>query len=202
MWLCQPEVAPGWRLDLAPPCGRVTYWVCPIQRVRTWAPTRRTFMASSGRVNRSRRSALCACRPDLARFGDIEHGLVGANSAAGGQGRRCGGAGVRPVARRRRGSSDRQPQRRSGAVAGPVVAAGVVRRQPGDRARTRWPGVDQPGGRRGLGGCRHAHDRARRRPLAHLRCVAVPERPSVAFVMAGRTCPVCGCSADRRCRAG
>lgn len=33
-------------------------------------------MPSSGRVNSSRRAALCACRPDLARFGDGELGLV------------------------------------------------------------------------------------------------------------------------------
>jgi len=76
------------------------------------------------------RSALCAC-PDLARFGDTEPGLVGAHSPAGGQGCRSGGAGVRPVARRRGEFCDPQPQRRSGAVAGWVEAADVVRRQPG-----------------------------------------------------------------------
>jgi hypothetical protein len=49
-------------------------------------------------VNSSRRSALCACRPDLATFGDTELGSVGAYFPAGGQGAGSGGAGVRPVA--------------------------------------------------------------------------------------------------------
>jgi hypothetical protein len=67
-----------------------------VQIDHSWMARERTDlldMPSSSRVNSSRRSAPCACRPDLARFGDTELGFVGAYFPAGGQGarkRRCG----------------------------------------------------------------------------------------------------------------
>jgi hypothetical protein len=205
MWLSQPEVGPGWRLDLAPPLRLGDLLGVSLSAGTSLGADATHFCAelrSSEQITPF--GPVRMPPPDLARFGDTDVGLIGGplpRWAA--RGRRNGGAGVRPVARRRRGSSDRQPQRRSGAVAGRVEAAVVVRRQPGRvLGRVGRVHINLEDDQVSLGQ-RHAHDRGQGVALSYLRCVRVPGRLALLASWAGRAVPGCGCeSADRRCGAG